>query len=173
MGGIIIRNTHTQWYRFTRETVNKGGRERGKCHNRHQKSLKNLKKTEKEILVRVLSVQKAAHRRINKRADCWRCRSTRSSLNSFRPFPFLNKRREKNKPDEKHARQITGKEKRKNVLNLARQFTFQIVKQERTGVVPRRCHRNDGNGCLKVTHQRFECILLTSMKEKSWDDDQI
>jgi hypothetical protein len=49
--------------------VNKGGRERGKCHNRHQKSLKNLKKTEKEILVRVLSVQKAAHRRINGRAD--------------------------------------------------------------------------------------------------------
>jgi hypothetical protein len=65
------------------------------------------------------------------------------------------------------------KRKRKNVLNLARQFTFQIVKQERTGVVLRRCYRNDGNGCLKVTHQRFECILLTSMKEKSWDDDQI
>lgn len=43
----------------------------------------------------------------------WRCRSTRSSLNPFRPFPFLNKRREKNQPDEKHARQITGKEKGK------------------------------------------------------------
>lgn len=47
MGGIIIRNTHTQWYRFTRETVNKGGRERGKCHNRHQKSLQNYKKDRK------------------------------------------------------------------------------------------------------------------------------
>lgn len=96
----------------------------------------------------------------------WRCRSTRSSPNPFRPFPFLNKRREKT-TGWKTRKANNRKRKRKNVLNLARQFTFQIVKQERTGVVPRRCHRNDGNVVSKLRTSDLNVFYWRQWKKRA------